>query len=304
MPRFELNPEGGAAEMLAGLNHSFPGWGGSAEYRWYFDRPVGPKADLLILRGRRGVVAATGINYRRIALDADTSVLGGILTSSWTAPEERRRGLFGRLVELSASRIRDRGGALLIAFVTEDNPSCRALSTFGCALFPSWYLFSTSATPRVRTLASCRTVEPTTVAMEKIRGEVSSTRRGYLHFRYEPLEWEFQFLRRPHPVEVLGLEGGASALVETVPSRATAAPTDRVQLLSTPDDPEWALSALLARAQRPDRQLFLFATQTDLVAAARGLGIEVKPGRIAVRSLDGGELPTARRWSLSSGDRM
>lgn len=303
MPRLELNPTGVRAEMLEGLDRSFPGWGGDPAYRWYFDRGVGPRADLLVLRRRDGgIVAATGINYRRVAQDEDgAAVLGGILTSSWTAPERQGRGLFSRLVEAAARRIRERQGALLLAFVTEDNPSCHVLSKGGCALVPSYYLFSTDATPRPRTAPEHTVVEPTPSILQTIREQASLERRGHLGFRYDgAAEWESQFLRRPHPVEVLAFEGGGWALVESVPA------SDRVQLLTAGEDPGPALRALLARALGRGRQLFLFAASARLAQASRGLGLVVKPGRIAVRRVgDGsGELRDSDRWHLCSGDRM
>ncbi len=113
--------------------------------------------------------------------------------------------------------------------------------------------------------------------------------------------WISQYLDRPLPVEVL-VAAGCHCLVER------AAASDRVLWIEG-QNPSPAVAALLARAVRAGRQLFLFATEPGLAQAGVELGMVAKPGSITVLDAGAGLTGVAAQsrlpaeWRLQGGDR-
>jgi GNAT superfamily N-acetyltransferase len=141
----ERNPAAFAETYLKNLNTAFGSWGNTELYEWVFQRECGSFApEQLILRDESNeVLAGSGVSYRRLILPNGNAMDVGIMTGSWTLPAARGRGCFTRIIEESRLLCADRGCGLLLAFVTQDNPSRRALERAGSALFPSRYVFGT-----------------------------------------------------------------------------------------------------------------------------------------------------------------
>jgi hypothetical protein len=272
----EVNPQGIQGSYLSGLDRSFRDWGGPETYRWAFQRE-GLSADLMVLRRGGRLVAGSAVSYRRVALPAGGRVGAGIMTGSWTLPEARGLGCFTRMIGESLRLAADRGAALLLAFVTRDNPSCRRLLAAGGAGFPSAYLASTDETPLPPPALDPRPVaDPETVARELFEAR-KQEQAGFSHFDYPAVEiWASQFLNRPGVIEMLSFGGQAWAIVERAPS------TDRVHLIAVDRSSglthSLCLAALLRGALDRGRRLFLFTTLPALAEVGRGLGLAAKPG--------------------------
>lgn len=145
--RFALNPPGVEAAFLRGLQASFPGWGGAAQFRWWFRREVGARpADLLALLDGDEMIAGAAVSYRRFDTCAASGAaserarLLAILGSAWTAPGHRRRGSFATLVDRARAVAAERGAEALLAFAARGRASTRALERAAEARIESWWL--------------------------------------------------------------------------------------------------------------------------------------------------------------------
>lgn len=133
-----------AIDTLPCLNTCFPGWGDARSFEWAYQRQMQhqPPPDYLVLKEAGVVMAGSGISYRQVLLPNKEALTAGIMTGSWTMPGARGLGCFSRVIEESIRRTQTRGGVLLLAFVTEENASCRQLLRAGAARFPTSYLVS------------------------------------------------------------------------------------------------------------------------------------------------------------------
>ena len=323
----EVNVREIAAEYLTGLNRCFPNWGGPDTYRWAFERTVGAAPpDLMAIRQNEGLVAGSAISYRQVALARGGRLDVGIMTGSWTLPEARGKGYFSRMIEESVGLASQRRAALLLAFVTEDNPSARRLRAAGSAVFPTFYLFSTPETPRPESSLEPRVLPDG----DNIFGDIVSIREaeqaGFTRFVYPTTDaWLSQFVERPGNIDVLALDGGAWCVIERSQT------SDRVQLIVVDRASGMTLGAclrgLLRHASERTRQLFLFATQPSVSEEAQRLGLTLKPGFLTALVANESALREALRirasrplngsaeladpdspwflghWDLQSGDR-
>ena len=297
----EVNPSGVEDQYLAGLNRCFGNWGDHATYRWDFEREVGARAaDLMVLRDEGDIVAGSAVSYRTVRF-GDDEFLIGVMTGSWTLPEARGRGAFSQVIDESRHLVSTRGGAVLIAFVTQDNASRRRLVAAGCLEVPTWYVASTGETPAP---ARAPIVEPGPSSVDELfraRGRWQAEGTG-AHVVYPSVEvWASQYLDRPLPVERISA-AGCDCLVER------AAVSDRLLWIDG-RNPSAAMAALLARAVATERQLFVFTVDARLAQAGVDLGMVAKPGSITVLdAIEGpagaaGRLSLPTDWRLQAGDR-
>ena len=122
---FMLNPQGVEPAYLEALQGNFRGWGGPAEFDWWFKRPVGASiADLLVLTtGGDTLVAGVAVTYRRLRLAGERLEVVGLLTGAWTATQYREQGCFSHLIERARGVAAQRGAAMLLAFLSRDQPA-------------------------------------------------------------------------------------------------------------------------------------------------------------------------------------
>ena len=122
---FMLNPAGVEQAYLGALQGNFGGWGGPAEFNWWFKRPVGAAAaDLLVLTtGGDTLVAGTAVTYRRLRMVGDRQEIAALLTGAWTASQYRRQGCFTELIERARTVAGQRGATLLLAFLSDRQPA-------------------------------------------------------------------------------------------------------------------------------------------------------------------------------------
>ncbi len=139
---FLLNPPGVERAYLEALQRHFAGWGGHAEFVWWFRRPVGaPAADLLVLTtGGDTLVAGAAVTYRRLGVGSERQELAGIVTGAWTAPQYRRRGCFSELIERARRVAGGRGATLLLAFCSAEQPARAPLAKASFAEAEGWHI--------------------------------------------------------------------------------------------------------------------------------------------------------------------
>ena len=281
---------------IAGVEAAFGAWGGERRFAWAFDRSCGAgPADLAVLVDPDGRwVAGSAVVPRLVRAPTGEVERAGIISSSWTLPEGRGRGLFSDLVDWSREVMRERGGSIVVAFVTEANASCRRLAAGGADLIPTSYaLWERPADGEGAAPGVC--TDPPSLLAERALRPVP----GAHGFNYPDVDaWAGQLLARPDPVDVVRVPGGA-AVIERGPD------TDRLLAAIADDpagplDPSAVIATLLAGAARRSRKLFAFAIDPAWQAAARRLGASIQAGRLCV-------LDDRRRgapWTLASGDRM
>lgn len=298
----ERNPPGAEGVSLQALNVCFPGWGDERAFAWAFRRTCGgPPADLLLVREAGELIAGSAVSYRQLVTASGARALVGIMTGSWTLPAARGRGAFSRIIEESLALTADRGGALLLAFVTEQNASFRRLQAAGATLYPTRYVTSTpGAAPR----PPARLLEHDAAAARSERWfhTFERLRAAGAHFAYDDLAaWAGQHLERPSRPTLLEVPGAGAALVET------HGDFDRVQALAADGDEarREVIAAALGRAQAAGRRLFLFESQPARAARLQEqLPLDAAPGALTALATQRGAVDLAGGWALDSGDRM
>jgi hypothetical protein len=265
---------------LAGLNTCFPGWGGRDRFDWCFRRRgAGRLPDVVSLWDGARVIAGNGLSYRRVE-GRGRAAVAGIITASWTLPDERRRGCMTRLIEGSRAQVLAAGGELVLGFVTADNASGRRMQAAGSRLVPTWY---------------CRSTGPAAV----IAPDESDVPGAGIRFVYDGDERDGQF-------------GGRPGLVSTVAGREWTAivehgdGVDRLLGLDVPPG-EWtgAVSALAAGAHERGRYLFVFTSRRPEAQALGAAGFTLTDGWLTVLNARApGAAWSDDPWVVQNGDRM
>jgi hypothetical protein len=323
--QLEINPPGIDAEYLHCLNTCFPGWGDARIAQWAFGRALVPDPipDLMVLREGDELLAGSAVSYRSVTLPNGSTVRAGIMTGSWTLPAARGRGCFARMIEESVAITRERQGALLLAFVTEENPSCRQLLKAGATAVPTAYLFTELEGAPQKTDGA----ELMSINKGDLKDAVASwekSREGRCRFTYSNLEdWKGQFLERVGRVDIVRDASGAFAVLERT------ATTDRIQAWWAPTETAalQLFQSLLSHAESHGRKLFGFSTDATLTAQWQTVGFRKKPGYLTVMVIDWNRLGQALQisappasgneallhpgdpwfvgdWEIQAGDRM
>lgn len=323
--QLEINPPGIDSEYLRCLNACFAGWGDARMAQWAFERAVAPDPmpDLMVLREGDELLAGSAVSYRSVTFSNGGTIRAGIMTGSWTLPAARGRGCFARMIEESAVMTREHGGALLLAFVTEDNPSCRQLLKAGAATIPTSYFF----TGPENTSIAADVFDLTVLDGAELADEIArwqETRAGKCRFAYADFAgWRGQFMDRPASVEAVRSSSDAFAVVEK------AASTDRVLAWWAPSQTSalQLFQALRMRASGSGRKVFSFSTDSAFVAQCATVGFERKAGYLTILATDWERLGRTLQvnapqpiqsqaltvpenpwftgeWEIQSGDRM
>lgn len=289
--------------LLAGLNASFGDWGTERDFDWCFKKKRnGRAADLLAVVENGEIVAGSAVTYGRLEAPDGGAIPLAYMTGAWTLPAFRGRGHLARLTGESRDVARERGCALLIAFMTATNHSARALLSAGFRSMPTGYY--TAAPDGSATVADV----PDTATAERawiMRGKRTDT----IRFGYSEEEWRTQFIDRPSPVEILRLRDGAIAIVEEKNG------FDRLLDLMVPPgtSPAIAVSQMRSISTGRGRTLFTFSADPDTSAMLEAAGFERKSGMAMALPLDtpaanrtmaaAGDWPFGR-WRIANGDRM
>lgn len=289
--RFALNPPGVEDAYLRGLQESFPGWGGHAEFAWWFRREVGSlPADLLTLSHGGALVAGMAVGYRRWHPGdggAGESVVA-ILSGAWTAPAHRRRGCFAELVEHARAAGTARGAAGLLAFVSGARASGSVLEGAAQESIPSWRLH---ARPARATAAPAPSPRPSTPDEDALRRWFHEHRPGG-GFVYPTTDVFAEQARLLHAgARILGASGGHWVILHG----------DRVQAVLHESAPIEAGRAAGALAQIAGRRpgLVAYTTSRELADVVQEAGFDAAEGRvfaIAVAGRSTAKLRIGEAW--------
>jgi len=305
----EINPKWLDPERHVGLlNQAFPGQWNHADYDWYITRPFrGMENDTFVTADGQRLLSTMTMCYRQVGTDSSCPVDVGVLSAGATLRSERGRGHYGRMLDAAREHALEKGYAALLGFVTRDNTSGRGLAQRGARALPSFYVFSVHGRgPRNRPPrhgAAPAAPERAAADITAFAQRESSGLRG-ARFLYERAhDWRRQFTHRPNPVHVLRPTHDSLALIETVRG------TDRLQWLAAPRAKVTAIIAGLAGASATaGRQFFLYTLDPLLAAAARRLGLGIRPGYLMLWPT--GHAANAWRaiadtsWNVQSGDRL
>jgi hypothetical protein len=318
-----MNPVHIEGLYLECLNMCFGDWGGPAMYNWCFERRLGGrKPDIMLLKEKEKVLGGSAVTYRHALLN-NAIVPVAIMTGSWTLQEARNQGCFTIIIEESLKLARDAGAALLIAFVTQTNPSLKRLMNRGSALFPTHYLVTGKATPQPGSPVELNVMSDVARCSVDMSRFTASGTRGCLRFAYSPEEWRSQFIERAEVMEYLCVDGNCVGMLEK------KGPFDRLLAFAghEPHSPEDILRTCCARSVENHRRLFFFTASSLLKDYGVKLGFEHIPGYLTTL-IAGEEIlrgtytktpsgtpapadiydPTSPwyigEWHLTAGDRM
>ena len=304
--RIELNPQWlDPARHIGLLNQGFPGQWCRPTYEWYITRPFrGVESDTFAVTDGRRALSVITLSYRQVCNDANFPVDVGVIGSTVTLPSERGRGHYGRLLEAVRERAAGKGYVAIIGFVTRDNVSVKGLSHRGAIAIPSFYIVSASGQrpvnrPAANGLAHCA---PEHLAAAFARTE-SSHSPGMRFLYASSGDWRRQFIDRPGTVCALRLAHDSLALIESVHG------TDRLQWLACPREKITAAIARLATATAAaKRQFFLYTLDPLIAAAARRIGLRMRPGYLMLWPTgcraEGWKRLANASWNVQSGDRL
>ena len=307
------------------LNACFPGWGDQRTFDWAFSRQMHgqPPTDYMLLSEDGETLAGSGVSYREVLLPNDAAITVGIMTGSWTLPAARGRGFFSRIIEQSLKITTARKGALLIAYVTADNPSCRALLKSGAAAFPTSYFSREPNAGEVKTSAEplAEVADISDTLIDQWRQQYA----GFAHFGYQTLgDWHSQFLERPSRPRILARNADEFVMIDE------HGDTDRIvaYLGAQGKFPSELLGAVVSRADSRGKKAFAFSSDPDLSEFCLASGFTERPGFLTVNVANWRLLASALRvkdqqpedsnalvadpqspwfigaWRMQSGDRM
>lgn len=294
-------------------------------FDWAFSRQMcgQPPSDYILLSEGGETLAGSGVSYRQVLLPNDVAISVGIMTGSWTLPAARGRGFFSRLILESVKIAASRRGALLLACVTTDNPSCHALLRSGAAAFTTSYLIRQPDAGEVETRAEA----PAEVAdiSDTLINQWRQQYVGFARFGYQtPDDWRSQFLHRPSRPRVLTRNSDEFVMIDE------DADTDRIvaYLGSQGRFPSGLFGVVLSRAVSRGKKVFAFCADPDLSEHCLASGFTERPGFITVHVANWHLLASALGvknlqqgnsnalvtdpqspwfiggWRLQSGDRM
>ena len=281
MEKFIINPENYKSSYIENLNSCFNGWGAEMEYDWVFNRPIGkhPSDILLIKNDEDGVIAGSGITYRRLS-GKSYSIEVGIMTGSWTLPAARRKGCFTKIINCSKDLCAQKDVPLLTAFVTESNPSCRRLRSEGSFLFPTYHLFSPEKLYLDDELPHPEVLNPSTILNKIIFETVQARQSGFISFQYNFEEFCGQYIKRIKKTTILGINNDF-AILEDGTNEV------KILLLTYEDEKTFRLNIKAVVnwiIDNTSKKAFYFTSRPQLRESCEKLEFENVPGYFTILS--------------------
>ena len=289
---------------LQSLNACFRKWGDETMFDWVFKRQCGSfQSDRMIVLVDGVPIGGSGVTYREVRLKNGAIVPVGIMTGSWTLPPARGKGVFGRIIEESRELCLRKGCGFLLAFVTHDNPSRRALERSGAGMFPTWYVFG-----------EVNARESQEYSWNK-ESYTPAPPHALTHFHYSTTEaFLGQFLERPSKTSILSVPSG-NAIIESTPTM------ERILCISSRTNRSETLNEVTGVVCREGKKAFYFSS-----CEASPFQLESKQGYLALlsanldvleKSFGHSSVPVDSRcfadpnsavfvgpWFIEAGDRM
>lgn len=303
MENIIINPDNYKNQYIQNLNECFKGWGGDREYKWVFERQVGPHhSDILLIENKEdGVIAGSGVSYRQLS-NPENSIDIGIMTGSWTLPAARRKGCFTKMINSSKELCRKNEVPFLTAFVTDSNPSSRRLRSEGSFMHPTYHLFSPEV-PFKDSKLSAELVDHGVEEHRRIFHTVEQRQSKYLNFQYNFQEFVGQYLQRIKPTTILKIGEDYAILEDGI--------NEIKVLLFTYSDIEsleenmkiitnWCL-------ENKDKKAFFFSTRKQVFEVAGQLGFENLPGYFTILNSFNKEISYERIFenlNINMADKM
>lgn len=281
MEKFIINPENYKSEYIKNLNKCFDGWGGDREYDWVFKRKIGKhSSDILLIQNKEdGVIAGSGISYRKLSSKSN-SIDIGIMTGSWTLPTARKKGCFTKIIECSKDLCGKKEVPFLTAFVTESNPSCRRLEAHGSYMFPTYHLFSPEVPFEGNGLSGAEVVETNEEIYQEIYNTAQERQAGLLNFSYTFEEFVGQYLERIKKTTVLKINEDFAILEDGV---------NEVKVLLLTYSGEESLRNNIKAVtnwclRKRTLKAFFFTTRKEFLEIGESLGFTIAPGYFTILS--------------------
>ena len=279
MEKFVINPENYQSEYIKNLNECFNGWGGDREYDWVFNRQVGEhSADILLIRNDEdGVIAGSGISYRKLSAK-EVSLDIGIMTGSWTLPAARKKGCFTKMIHCSGDLCQKRDVPFLTAFVTSKNPSSRRLEAEGSYMFPTYHLFSPEVSFDDQSLPCAEILTSEKKVYKKIFEKMQERQSGFFNFNYTFDEFVGQYLERIKETTILAIDEDY-AILENGLNEV------KVLLLTYPNEESLRRNIKAVTnwcIQHRSLKAFFFTTREEFRQAGESLNCDISPGYFTI----------------------
>lgn len=282
MENIIINPENYREDYIKNLNECFNGWGGNREYEWGLERKVGQySSDILLIENEEdGVIAGSAVSYRTISGN-DKSFDIGIMTGSWTLPAARRKGCFKKMINSSKDLCQQKGVPFLTAFVTETNPSRKALEAEGFFLLPTYHLFSPEDLYDASDLSEPKVVSRDQEIDRDIFETVRKKQFGFLNFTYNFEEFRDQYLNRIKETTILKINNDYTVIEDGV---------NEVKILLLTHESEEIFKKNMKAVtnwclKNKSKKAFFFTTRTELFLFCEKLGFANLPGYFTVSNL-------------------
>lgn len=304
MEKFIINPENYQSTYIKNLNECFNGWGGDREYDWVFNRKVGEyPADILLIQNEEdGVIAGSGISYRKLS-GKDISFEIGIMTGSWTLPAARKKGCFTKMIHCSKDLCRENDVPFLTAFVTETNPSSRRLEAEGSFMYPTYHLFSPEVSFEDEDLPLTTVLRNKEEHYQKIYDTVQETQADFLNFSYTYQEFVGQYLERIKDTTVLKINEDFAILEDGV---------NEVKVLLLTYSNKGSLRTNIKAVTNwcvNNRSLkaFYFTTREEFRNVGDNLGFNITPGYFTILNSSDNKVDKERNFkslNINMADKM
>lgn len=285
MEEFIINPENYQATYITNLNECFIGWGGQKEYDWVFNRQIGRhSSDILLVQNEQdGVIAGSGISYRRLS-DGNTGLDIGIMTGSWTLPAARKKGCFSKIIQKSKELCRQKGVPFLTAFVTSKNPSSRRLESAGSYMLASYHLFSPEQSFELD--KDLNTI--TEVIQDKRANSLAvyerfqKTQKQFLSFEYTEDEFNSQYINRIKDTTILKVNEDFAVLED-------GNEEIKILLLTSDDVLNFEVNIMAITnwcLKNRSKKAFFYTTRRELADVCQNLGFQNLPGYFTILGSD------------------
>ncbi|MDX1718621.1 MAG: hypothetical protein R3353_00535 [Salegentibacter mishustinae] len=304
MEKYIINPDNYQSEYIKNLNECFNAWGGDREYNWVFNRKIGEhSSDILLIENEEdGVIAGSGISYRKLSGKNETIDIG-IMTGSWTLPAARKKGCFTKMINCSKELCEDKNVPFLTAFVTETNPSSRRLEAEGSYMFPTWHLFSPEVSFEDKDLPKVKVLDLEEKIYPNIYETVQERQKKFLNFSYNFEEFVGQYLDRIKKTTVLKIQDDFAILED-------GANEIKVLLLTYSDNEvlennikavtNWCIAKRSLKA-------FFFSTREEYKDVGEKLDFQIVPGYFTILDSSDKNVSYSERFkglNINMADKM